>query len=196
MILYILRHEDRTQDCSFFSPLTENGLMNADKLVKILEKENINTIYSSPFIRTLQTIYPYSKKMNININIEYGLSEIHHDSIISKKSVGLILPSYLAKYYNYNSKYKTVIKPNEISYPENEKMVSSRLKVFLTSIIEKHFNTNDKIIIVTHQTLCKDIIGICKKNGVNINPDIYNNYRKGLLCQVFNKCSWNIKYIN
>ena len=44
MILYILRHEDRTQDCSFFSPLTELGLRNANNLIKILEKENIINI--------------------------------------------------------------------------------------------------------------------------------------------------------
>ena len=58
MKIYLLRHEDRTMDLTFFSPLTKNGLENSNELVKYLEREKINTIYSSPYIRTLQTIYP------------------------------------------------------------------------------------------------------------------------------------------
>ena len=41
MKIYILRHEHRTNDCSFFSPLTELGLDNANKLVPILDKLDI-----------------------------------------------------------------------------------------------------------------------------------------------------------
>ena len=62
MKIYLLRHEDRTQDATFFSPLTKQGLENSVKLIKDLEKSNINIVYSSPFIRTLQTIHPYVKK--------------------------------------------------------------------------------------------------------------------------------------
>ena len=58
MKIYILRHEDRTMDLTFFSPLTKNGLEKSVKLIDHLEKERINVIYSSPYIRTLQTIYP------------------------------------------------------------------------------------------------------------------------------------------
>lgn len=42
MKLYILRHEDRTQDATFFSPLTKQGLENATKLIKELEKVEIS----------------------------------------------------------------------------------------------------------------------------------------------------------
>ena len=38
MRLYILRHEDRTMDASFFSPLTKEGLDNSVKLIDILNK--------------------------------------------------------------------------------------------------------------------------------------------------------------
>ena len=37
MKIYILRHEHRTEDCSFFSPLIEKGLYNAKKLVPYLK---------------------------------------------------------------------------------------------------------------------------------------------------------------
>jgi broad specificity phosphatase PhoE len=134
MKIYILRHEDRTQDCSFFAPLTKSGLENSIKLVKYLEKEKIDTIYSSPFIRTLQTIYPYAKEHDIKINIEYGLSELHNEEIIPKKAVGISLPEYLAESFNYNSEYKTLIKPTDINYPEKNKDAQDRIKRVLRKI--------------------------------------------------------------
>ena len=57
MKIYILRHEDRTMDCTFFSPLTKKGLENSLSLISLLKEKNISYIYCSPFIRTLQTVY-------------------------------------------------------------------------------------------------------------------------------------------
>ena len=69
MKIYILRHEDRTMDGTFFSPLTQDGLDNSIKLIDVLNKCKIDTIYSSPFIRTLQTVLPYAKSRNLKINL-------------------------------------------------------------------------------------------------------------------------------
>ena len=62
MKIYLIRHEDRYSDATFFAPLNKNGLYKSVELIKILEELDINDIYSSPYIRTLQTIYPYSKR--------------------------------------------------------------------------------------------------------------------------------------
>ena len=62
MKLYILRHEERTIDATFFAPLTEKGLHNSKILVSNLDNLGITKIYCSPFIRTMQTIYPFSIK--------------------------------------------------------------------------------------------------------------------------------------
>jgi 2,3-bisphosphoglycerate-dependent phosphoglycerate mutase len=86
MKIYILRHEDRTMDGTFFSPLTQDGLDNAVKLIELLNKYNIDCIYSSPFIRTLQTVYPYAKSKGLKINADHSLSEIQHPHIIPVKS--------------------------------------------------------------------------------------------------------------
>ena len=48
MKIYILRHEQRTEDCSFFSPLIEKGLFNAKKLVPYLTKVNFFVESISP----------------------------------------------------------------------------------------------------------------------------------------------------
>ncbi len=201
MKIYILRHEDRTQDCSFFAPLTKTGLENSINLVKYLEKENINKIYCSPFIRTLQTIDPYAKKHNIKINIEYGLSEIHNEEIIAKKAVGISLPEYIAKSFNYNPEYKTLIKPTDIIYPEKNKHAQTRIKRILRNIIEDNLKSDHNIILVSHQTLCNAVLRIVNNSSNKfkgkLEDSIINNYEKGKICLVFDsENAWTYKPIN
>ena len=199
MKIYILRHEDRTQDCTFFSPLTMNGLHNAKKLIRVLKDNNINLIFSSPFIRTLQTVKPYIKETNLEINIEYGLSEIHHPDIIPPKSVGLILPEYLAKHYHYNSEYISFIKHNEIKYPENGKDCQNRMIKIVKHIIEKYYKTDLNILIVTHQGLCDTMIKIINKFSPSykdkLTNEISNGYQKGKVTLIFDN-EWTFKRLN
>ena len=141
MKIYILRHEDRTMDATFFAPLTEDGLNNSVKLIPLLKMCKINKIYSSPFIRTLQTIHPYAKQCDLNINIDYSLGEIQHPLIIPQKSYQITLPLYLSKSFNFNDKYKSIICPNEYTYPETEKNVEERVKKFIFKLINDEFKS-------------------------------------------------------
>jgi broad specificity phosphatase PhoE len=196
MKLYILRHEDRTQDCSFFSPLTLNGLMNANKLIDSMKDLDIKLIYTSPFIRTLQTINPYAKANNIPLNIEYGLSEIHHEDIIPKKAVGMFLPEYLAENFNYNTDYKSLINPDKIHYPERIINVRTRVKRVLRKIFEENYDKDINIILVTHQSLCSSILEIVQKKNKDISDIPIENYEKGKLSLVFDTDKWLYTAIN
>ena len=191
MKIYITRHEDRTQDCSFFSPLTKKGLENANNLVAKLKNEKIDIIFCSPFIRTLQTVYPYSKATNIKINLEYGLQEIQHNDIIAKKNAGVNLPEYLCEAFNYDCNYKSVISPSDIKWSEEESDVMSRIKKFLRIIIGKYYETDKNILIVTHQCPCVQILKIINKS-TKINDKIIENYEKGKLSLVYDN-GWNFK---
>ena len=184
MIIYLLRHEDRTQDCTFFSPLTENGLENAEKLIDVLKKLKINKIYSSPFIRTLQTIYPYSKKYNYKINIDYSLAELQHPDLIPPNSYQVTLPKYLEKKFNYNENYNSTMLPTEFNYPENNIELSKRVKKIFKKIINNNHQTNNIIILVTHQGICNTIFKIISKN-----KDFKKNikYPKGAVTKIFDK---------
>lgn len=196
MKIYILRHEDRTQDATFFSPLTKKGLDNSIELSKLLRKLNINKIYASPFIRTLQTVYPYSKKYNVRINLEYSLSEILHPHIIPEKSYQISLPEYLAESFNYNSKYKSLLDPNDHNYPEDENSVNKRVKLFLTNLINERINRNDNILICTHQVVCNTILKMGTKNIKDIEVNYDYNYPRGALSLVFDKDEWLFEAIN
>jgi alpha-ribazole phosphatase len=197
MKIYILRHEDRVSDCTFYSPLTKKGLDNSEKLIETLNNNNINFIFSSPFRRTLQTIYPYSNYKKYKINIEYGLSEIHHEDIISKKSVGNELPEYICQLFNYNPEYKTIINSNEINYPEASNDVMIRIKRVIRNIITTYNNTDYNILLVTHQSLCINILNLIKKkSSIEIDDNLLINYPVGKLSLIFDNNDWQFNLIN
>lgn len=199
MKIYILRHEDRTQDCSFFAPLTKTGLENSINLVPVLNKKNINMVICSPFIRTLQTIFPFVKESKNKVKIEYGLSEFHNQDIIPKKAVGISLPEYLAESFEYDSTYKTVIKPTEIVYPESEKDMKKRCKRVLKDVISTYFETDYNIIIVTHQSLCRAFLQIVNQKSSSLKDKIdeneINNYKTGKVCKIFDN-GWTYEPVN
>lgn len=193
MKIYILRHEDRTQDCSLFAPLTKTGLMRAEKLVPLLEGIKIDIVFSSPFVRTLQTIEPYLKKTHGKVNIEYSLSEINHEDLIPKKAIGIYLPEYIAEKYNYNPNYKSFIKPTDITYPERFKHVDLRFKKFLGELFNEYIKTDKTILLVTHQSMCCSVLNIVNKYN-KLDEEVINNYPTGQVTLVYNN-NWTYKPI-
>ena len=194
MKIYILRHEDRTQDATFFSPLTKNGLENSNKLIDILKKLNIKTIYSSPFIRTLQTIYPFAKANELSVKIDYGLSEIKSDYLIPKNSHAIRLPEYLNGPFLISADYRSSIEAEDLKFPENELDVQKRTKAFLKNVIGNHGNSDDNILIVTHQVVCNIFLKIVNKFSQKL--EVTNNYPIGGLTLVFNNLDWVFEPIN
>lgn len=196
MKIYILRHEDRTIDCSFFGPLTKKGLINAQTIVDKIEKLNITDVYASPFIRTLQTIYPFIKKSKLKIKLEYGLTEIKNEDIVPKKSHNVELPVYIAENFNYDPEYKTFIDTNNIRYMENDFSLETRVKKVLKQIINDNYKTDKNILLVTHQGICKNVLKIIKKFGI-IKPNLadIDNYNIGVLSLIFDEGNWTFKKI-
>lgn len=197
MKLYILRHEDKTMDTSFFSPLTKQGIKNSIELIDILKEEKIDIVFSSPFIRTLQTVYPYCKENSIKINIDYSISEIQNKNTVLENSYTLQLPDYLKKKYNC-SNYKSLIIPNNYNYPEEIKDIDKRAKKFLHFLISNYNNYKNKnILIVSHIAIC-NVIGMIAYNKFTKSTEytMDTNYPKGALTEIFNKGKWVFNPIN
>tara|TARA_E500000178_G_scaffold321369_1_gene345182 strand:- start:184 stop:780 length:597 start_codon:yes stop_codon:yes gene_type:complete len=197
MKIYLLRHEDRTMDLTFFSPLTKNGLDNSVNLIKFLEKEKINSIYSSPYIRTLQTVYPYAKKYDIKPKLEYSLTELYQDENIPKKSYQITLPEYISESFNYDNEYNSLIMPDNINFPEDLKDFNKRIKNFLKNIIKDNYLTDKNILLVTHQGVIDLILyTIMRKNG-DVSSKLGDKvYPKGGLTKIFEDFDWVIDKIN
>lgn len=179
--IYLLRHEERVKDTSFFSPLTLYGLKRAQELSKVLEELNIDVVICSPYIRTLQTIKPFKKP----VYLEYGLSELQHPDIISKNSVGMPLPDYMFERYNIDCSYQPIIPYTELKFPEDSFDLKRRSKSVFIEIIKRFHNKN--ILIVTHRGICTSILEIlASSDGFtdSIDSHILTDYSTGLLTQI------------
>lgn len=57
------------------APLTAKGLADARDLVRRLSPLGIDAVYSSPYVRAVQTIEPFAAAEGLAINIDDGLRE-------------------------------------------------------------------------------------------------------------------------
>ena len=159
MVLYILRHERRNlEKVDFFTPLNHIGKHNAD--TKIFEKFNdieIETIYSSPYQRTLQTIDKISRVKDIPIKLDWALSE----KIDPEKAQGLIWPSYeeqskVHELFSIDDKYSPTADRDYInSYDESIDSFITRVDTF-SQYLQTQKDKN--ILVVSHQSITDPII--------------------------------------
>ncbi|ADO67158.1 putative phosphoglycerate mutase [Cafeteria roenbergensis virus] len=189
MKIYFLRHENRYMITSFFTPLTEKGKQNSVKLINTLKTLDITTIYSSPLLRTLQTIEPFVKNLKKKINLENSIREINNINILTKKESIFDLPKEFFKKFNINSSYKSFLKSEEIIYPEEISNLKRRFNNFLKYLIKKYHKTNENILIVSHAGIIEGFIRkLEKKKEFNLLQKIKPyNYPLGKITQIVNK---------
>lgn len=156
MPVYLLRHEERDIDNPLFeSPLTSHGEDHALALVNILQDKNINRIYSSPFLRTVQTIYPYCNHTQQKICIEHALYESMDSVLFNKKNCAFTWSHLPTKYQSIvNTEYKS--KCGVVPLYETFDEVCQRVQPFVDILSEEHIDQN--ILCVTHLTVIHAIM--------------------------------------
>jgi broad specificity phosphatase PhoE len=179
MKVILLRHEEREYSVGFFSNLTENGIINSCLLPQKLKKLNIDIIFSSPFIRTLQTIYLYSEESKKKVNIEYGLYEyLHNPYFLLDKwyySTNDINDDALTSIIDSN--YCSIVNKDDFYVLENELNLEIRIVKFFNYL---KCNYEDKtILIVSHMGVINKIKDLyVKKTNLNneFKPGHYEIY--------------------
>ncbi len=75
--IYFVRHSirDLTNQEDQTAPLTQKGQQLADQLKYFFAEKQIQHIYSSPYLRTLQTIRPTAELLGLDILTEHDLRE-------------------------------------------------------------------------------------------------------------------------
>ena len=154
MKIYVLRHEQRPMDDPrFLTELTDSGKHKAMfSLNNTLKNIPFTHIFSSPFLRVLQTIEPYVKN-NHYVNIEYGLAEGLHDPIFAGENDFTVKdPPCII------SNYRSVIDVNNYRYYENEDMIRTRVRTFYDELVRNHKNENHVILLAAHECICNALI--------------------------------------
>ena len=178
MRVLVLRHEKRNEhDPTFWSPLIEEGHINAnDILVPRLNDHypDFTHIYTSAFVRCLQTIVPYCQQTNIEtrLKIEHGLYERivddgGHDPINFRQTWSLEHTPSLNKnqidtYEMLNSYVDTTYTSwwpiERIYYGESVEAVQLRATSLLTHLQTIH-NKDDVVLLVTHRSIVNAMLG-------------------------------------
>ena len=186
MKLYVMRHCERNlNDCSFESPLLPIGLHNAKMAYSNLNCKNINVIYSSPFLRTIQTADFYSKIKNIPINIDYSIAEYisHEDKNKMFSRNDFIIYEEWKREFNLNIDFKSMLKLT-YNVNENEWMCINRVFNFLEFLKKKYENTNKNILLVTHMSIVNILLGFDTGKIYKKSFDIDEPYPMGLIIEL------------
>ena len=152
MIIYFVRHgESEANILKVFSSmvdepynLTDNGIGQIKEAALKLKDKKVNTIYSSPFPRTMQS----SKIIIDNIDavpelvIEDKIKEIDYGRYSGKKN-----DDHLDEVRKKQIAGDCDIRMGDSG--ENRREILTRIASFLLSIIDKHEDT-DSIIVVSH----------------------------------------------
>ena len=199
MKLYVIANLDKVNDYTLFAPLTKKGLSDSKRLVKLLKRLNITHLYSSPYVNALQTIYPYAKKKNVNISIDYSLVDHIKDYLVAKKSYNNELPKYVSKRFKGIEDYESATHHNDLKFNESNKDLHRRLKNILRQIIFSHSKNNDNILLVSHKIPINSIMLIGSKSKHSDIPRDYPtnyDYPDGGITKIFEKDKWTFEKIN
>ncbi|CAH6418212.1 Histidine phosphatase superfamily clade 1 [uncultured virus] len=144
--VYLLRHEKRGSQISFETPLLPEGLENAENTVcPHLERLSIGTIYSSPFVRTLQTIKPFCEKTGKKINLEWSLVEsFPFNPVVSSDFDSIINHDYIS-FIPYKS-------PDDTSLLDFY-FLKQRVKNFIESL-----DRSENVLLVTHMPVINAVL--------------------------------------
>lgn len=89
----LVRHAEKADDGTPDPPLSDVGKARADLLASMLAKENISTIYSTPYKRTRATVQPTATRLEKEV-IEYdpqrSFAELLED-LLQKHNGGTVL---------------------------------------------------------------------------------------------------------
>lgn len=169
MKLYVLRHERRSPyEASFDTPLTEEGNRRAGEIVVgKLEQVDPTHVYSSPFLRVLQTIEPYMKKIHKHnldaprAKVEYSLYEFPNPE--PYPYVSFVPEEWLARFY-VDPDYQSFMTPEELK-EWGFVDLHRRTARFLKHLIEKHGATNDKILLASHRFVAHSLMHVCTRES-------------------------------
>lgn len=147
-------------------PLSEDGKIQAQKLANRLKLENIKHIFSSPFLRTIETAYPIAEALNLSIKLEAGLSEWLNPHWMNESPETHPLDWLMTHYPRIDSSYQSKIIPQ---YPETEITLSQRVGLTIIELIN-HFS--EDILLISHSLSVKFAIQKLLKKTIEANPPL------------------------
>ena len=163
MRLYVLRHAQRApDDPTFDSPLLPEGQETATELATKLKTScpPFTHLYTSPFLRCVQTIAPYCQASERVVRVEHALYEYiradaGHDPVAFRRSWEQGTHPELDACVDRT--YASWWPLTALTYDESETTMRRRVRAFVAHLREQHA-ADDVVLLVTHLSAINAIL--------------------------------------
>lgn len=185
MSIFLLRHCERDKNPHFHSSLTTYGLKEAEKLVEQLKTYDFVEIYTSPFLRTLQTIAPYSKLSGTRVRVENAIYECIREPYFEADNFRFGIDD-IKKYNDFDDivdySYTSKVPLEQIQCTDDLSVIYDRIKPFIDDMIINCETDGCNRLLVTHRTTYNIILNYIKY-GRFINEDPTYKPKEGELTE-------------
>ncbi|PSO82351.1 MAG: histidine phosphatase family protein [Cyanobacteria bacterium QS_6_48_18] len=152
--VWITRHGNRhdfvnpewfnTAEHPYDPPLSEDGVIQAQELGERLSLEGIAHIFSSPFLRAVQTAHYVAQALELPIKLEAGLSEWLNPEWMPAMPATLPPEVLAERYPHIDLSYTSRIVPQ---YPESSETLAERTAGTARQLVEEF---SQDILLVGH----------------------------------------------
>ncbi len=137
------------------TPISGEGVRQAEDIAEILEKAGVQALYSSPFLRAVQTAAATSNRMNLPVRIEPGFAEFISPEWFEQIPALLSLEELQKECPRIDPTYQAVI--GELTFEDGEAAdLRQRVDKSLQHILA--WRPNETLAIFTHGApLCQAV---------------------------------------
>jgi broad specificity phosphatase PhoE len=166
--LWLVRHAHRldfiqpewfdTATYRYDPPLSAEGFDQASSLAQELSQVTIDRIYTSPLLRTIQTVDPLARLIQQPIRLEWGLCEwLCEDWTVGFPETTPI-DELIRCYPNIDPAYKSLVLP---CYPETAAELDARIEIIAGKLVECN---SGNILVIAHKGSSLGIAAILTGN--------------------------------
>ncbi len=153
--VWIARHANRwdfvypewfnTAERPYDPPLSEDGFEQAKQLAdRLATTSTISHIFTSPFLRTVQTAHEVAQKLNLPLKLEWGLAEWLNPNWMRHSPETLPLEILRQEFPEIDPHYQSRILPQ---YPESEQQVFARTQETAKRLVAEF---SEDILLIGH----------------------------------------------
>ncbi len=170
--IWLVRHAHRLDfiqpewfDTALFPydpPLSALGWQQSLELVAKLQNSHIQQIFTSPYLRTIQTAYPIAQSLGLSIQVEEGLREWLHPEWSPSVPETLPIKILARQGWPIDLGYQSQISP---VYFESIDQLLDRAAIAIQNIIDL---SQDSVLIVAHKHLLLGMVETLTGTGAMV----------------------------
>jgi broad specificity phosphatase PhoE len=126
-------------------PLSDEGIERAISLAQEFSQVRIDRIYTSPFLRTIQTADPLARLLQLPIRLEWGLCEWLCQDWTSGFPETNPVEDLIRSHPNIDVAYKSLVLP---CYPETAAELDARIAIIAGKLVQ---GNGENILAIAHK---------------------------------------------